>query len=290
MDMNILKYLAFIRTVECESFTKAAQLLNYSQSGISRMIADLEKEWSVQLLERKRNGVRLTSDGLKLLPYAKSLCESYQKLQMQIDDLNGLQSGLIRIGVVAGIATNWIPNIFAEFQKQFPSIDYELKLGLDTDIENWINDGEVDCGFLTLPTTPSFETEFLEQDRLLVVLPKNHPMAIYDKFPVRALADYPFILFEKDEKTEISEIFNRSGIRPNIHIRTVDDYAIISMVEKGLGISILPELILKRTSHKIITRELDIPAYRNLGFAVKNKKILPLAVKKFSEFLNFRNS
>lgn len=289
MDMNILKYLAFIKTVECESFTKAAQLLNYSQSGISRMIADLEKEWSVQLLERKRNGVKLTSDGLKLLPFAKSLCVAYQKLQMQIDDLNGLQSGLIRIGVVAGIATHWIPNIFAEFQKHYPNIDYELKLGLDSDIENWINDGEVDCGFLRLPTNASFETEFLEQDRLLVVLPENHPMAIYDKFPVRALSDYPFMLLEKDEKAEISEILDRSGIKPNIHIRTVDDFAIISMVEKGLGISILPELILKRTSHKIITRELDIPAYRNLGFAVKNKKTLPLAVKKFSEFLDYRN-
>ena len=113
MDMNILKYMAFIKTVDCGSFTRAAEILNYSQSGISRMIGDLEKEWKVALLERSRTGVKLTSDGTKLLPYARSVCEEYQKLQMQIDDLNGLQSGLIRIGTISSIATHWLPNIIA---------------------------------------------------------------------------------------------------------------------------------------------------------------------------------
>ena len=79
MDVSIQKYLAFIKTVECGSFTNAAEILSYSQSGISRMIGDLEKEWNVSLLERSRGGVRLTSDGLKLLPYAQSVCSEYFK-------------------------------------------------------------------------------------------------------------------------------------------------------------------------------------------------------------------
>ena len=99
MDMNISKYMAFVTTVEYGSFTKAAEILNYSQSAISRMINDLEKEWKISVLERSKAGVKLTSDGLKLLPYAKSLCEEYKKLQMQVDELNGLQSGIIRIGL-----------------------------------------------------------------------------------------------------------------------------------------------------------------------------------------------
>ena len=85
MDMNIQKYMAFIKAVEHSSFTKAAEALNYSQSGISRMINDLEKEWKVTLLERGRTGVRLTSDGMKLLPHAKSVCAEYEKLLMQVD-------------------------------------------------------------------------------------------------------------------------------------------------------------------------------------------------------------
>lgn len=75
MEMNILKYMAFIKTAEYGSFTKAAEVLHYSQSGISRMIGDLEKEWRVTLLERSRWGVSLTSDGSRLLARAQKLCE-----------------------------------------------------------------------------------------------------------------------------------------------------------------------------------------------------------------------
>ena len=77
MDMNIQKYIAFVKTVELGSFTKAAKILNYSQSGISRMIHDLEQEWGITLLERNRAGLRLTSDGMNVLPYAKELAEKY---------------------------------------------------------------------------------------------------------------------------------------------------------------------------------------------------------------------
>lgn len=115
MDMNIQKYMAFVKTVEYGSFTRAAEMLNYSQSGISRMINDLEKEW--------------------------------------------------------------------------------------------IADGRVDCGFLRLPARSEFETCFLEQDKLLAVLPENHSLAHLEKIPVAALCDEPFMLLEKGAKAEVSEIY-----------------------------------------------------------------------------------
>ena len=289
MDMNIQKYLAFIKTVEYGSFTKVAQMLNYSQSGISRMINDLEKEWNVTLLERNRTGVRLTSDGVKILPIAQSLCNEFSRLQEQIDEINGLQSGIIRIGTFSSVATHWLPNIIKEFQKDYPNIDYELLLGDYTEIEEWIKTGRVDLGFLILPTTEDFETEFLEDDQLLVVLPENHPLAECDKFPVKALCDYPFMLLEKGAKAEISEILEKNSITPNVHFTTLDDYAVMSMVEGGLGISILPRLILRRIPYKIVTKELDVPAYRKIGIAVKDKNRTSIAVKKFMEYLDYRN-
>ncbi len=129
MDMNLLKYMAFVKTVEYGSFTKASEILHYSQSGISRMIGDLEREWHIALLERNRSGVKLTSDGSRLLPYARKLCEEYQKMQMQVDDLRGVQTGLIRIGTFSSVATHWLPNIIRAFQKDYPGVDYELLLG-----------------------------------------------------------------------------------------------------------------------------------------------------------------
>ena len=288
MDMNILKYMAFIKTVEYGSFTKAGELLNYSQSGISRMINDLEKEWNITLLERNRSGVKLTSDGSRLLPYAQSLCDEYQKLQMQVDDLHGVQSGIIRIGTFSSVATHWLPNIIKAFQKDYPGIDYELLLGDYTGIEEWIAEGRVDCGFLRLPTNPDFEIIYLEQDKLLAILPENHPLTKYDKVPIADLCNEPFMLLEKGAKAEVSEVFERNGLTPRVHFTTWDDYAVMSMVESGLGISILPQLILKRIPYKIVAKELDVPAYRDIALALRSKKTASLAVRRFLEYLDYR--
>ncbi len=288
MDMNLQKYLSFVKTVEYGSFTKAAEILNYTQSGISRMIADLEKEWSVTLLERSKNGVKPTSDGLKLLPYAQNLCADFDKLKMQVDELNGLQSGLIRIGTFSSVATHWLPNIIKEFQKDCPNIDYELLLGDYTEIEEWIHTGRVDCGFLRLPTHTDFDTIFLEEDKLMAIIPEKHPLKDCEKFPVAALCKEPFMLLEKGAKAEISEIFERNNLKPNVKFTTWDDYAVMSMVESGLGIAILPELILKRVPYRIIAKELDVPAYRDIGLALRDKKTASLAVKRFVEYLQYR--
>ena len=229
MDMNILKYQAFIKTVEYGSFTKAAEVLKYSQSGISRMINDLEQEWGIILLERNRSGVRLTSDGIKVLPYAKKLCADYEKLQMYVDDIKGVQAGIIRIGTFSSVATHWLPNIIKVFQKDYPNIDYELLLGDYSEIEEWISVGRVDCGFLRLPTKADFETIFLERDEMLAILPENHTLVNCDKIPIEALAREPFMLLEKGGKSEITELFEENGLNLNTRFTTWDDYAVMSM-------------------------------------------------------------
>lgn len=286
--MNIQKYKAFVKAVEYGSFTKAAEVLNYTQSGISRMISDLETEWSVSLLERGRAGVSLTSDGLKLLPQIKRICNEQEILMTQIEDLHDMQSGLIRIGTFSSVATHWLPNIIKIFKKNYPRIDFELLLGDYTEIESWILEGRVDFGFLRLPTNAQFETIFLEQDRLLVVIPQDHPLANCDKFPINELLNNPFMLLEKGAKAEISEIFEKHHISPQVHFTTWDDYAIMSMIENGLGISILPELILQRIPYKIIAKELEIPSFRNIGVAMREQKLLSIATKRFLQYLQYR--
>lgn len=290
MDMNLQKYRALVKTVETGSLTKAAEVLSYSQSGISRMIQDLEKDWQVALLERSRSGVRLTSDGMTLLPHMKAVLESYQTLQQHVDEINGLQAGLIRIGTFSSVATHWLPYIIQAFQKDYPNIDYELLLGDYTEIEAWILEGRVDCGFLRLPAHPELETIFLEQDKLLVILPENHPLAQAEHFPVQALVNDPFMLLEKGAKAEISEIFVKNNLIPHVQLTTWDDYAIMSMVESGLGISILPQLILKRIPYRFVAKELDIPAYREIGFALRDRKTASTATRKFIEYLPYRSA
>ncbi|SCZ80195.1 LysR family transcriptional regulator [Acidaminobacter hydrogenoformans] len=289
MNLNLQKLMAFVKTVECGSFTKAAEALNYTQSGISRMIQDLEKEWNTALLERSRAGVRLTSDGILLLPHAKMLCHEYQKLQNQVDELNGLQSGLIRIGTISSVATHWLPGIIKAFQKDFPGIDYELLLGDYSEIEAWIMEGRVDCGFLIEPAHPDLESIFLGQDKLLAILPIDHPLTEFDRVPIQALCEQPFMLLDRGGRSEVKEIFSHYGIVPKVKFTTWDDYAIMSMVESGLGVSILPQLILQRIPYRIVAKELDVPAYREICLALRSRQTASHGVKRFLEYLSHRH-
>ncbi|MBQ8583020.1 MAG: LysR family transcriptional regulator substrate-binding protein, partial [Clostridia bacterium] len=95
-------------------------------------------------------------------------------------------------------------------------------------------------------------------------------------------------LLEKGAKAEISEVFERNGITPNVHFTTWDDYAVMSMVEGGLGIAILPELILRKIPYKIVAKELDVPAFRRIGVAFRSQNALSIAAKKFMEYLKYR--
>ena len=135
-----------------------------------------------------------------------------------------------------------------------------------------------------------FDIEILttEQDRLLVVLPEGHPLAELEKIPVSAITEEPFLLLKNGENADALEIFGRSMSAPKVRFTSEDGFAVLAMVENGLGISILPELILKRGSRRIVSRELEIPVYRNLGIGWQEKQSASLAVKRFMEYLKYR--
>ena len=188
-----------------------------------------------------------------------SLCAEYEKLQTKVDDLHGLKAGLIRIGIFSSVATHWLPKVIKAFQNDYSQIEYEILLGDYTEIEKWIIERRVDFGFLRLPTLSQFETMFLAQDELMVVLPEAHPMAEADVFPMAALCKEPFLLLEKDKNIVVSDIFRKNQLKPDIRFTTWDDYAIMSMVEAGLGISILPSLVLQRIPYRIVIKKLEMP-------------------------------
>lgn len=285
LNMNLQKYLAFVKTVEYQSFTKAAAELKCSQSGVSRMISDLEREWQVVLLARNRAGVRLTAEGQKLLPYVRQVLEQCRLLQNQVDELAGLESGLIRIGTFLSVATHWLPGIIREFQKSYPHIEYEFLLGDYDEIEEWILEGRVDCGFLRLPVSPELETLPLARDKHLVIMPEGHELAGCARFPLAALERYPFMLQQSGECSDVTEILARHGLHPQVSFSTWDDYVIMSMVESGLGISILPQLILQRAPYRIVARELEQPAYRDIVFCLRSREQASQAVKRFIDYL-----
>ena len=287
--MSIQKYRAFVTAAELCSFTKAAEQLGYTQSAVSRMVADLEDEWNINLFERNKKQLKLTSDGIAMLPYARNVSNEYVKMKRQAEALHGLEKGLIRVGTFSSVATHWLPNIIRKFQEDYPGIEYELLLGDYTEIEEWIMSGRVDCGFLRLPTTNKMDAVFLERDELKAIIPEHHDMAEAEIFPLEKLCSEPFMLLEKGAKAEISQLFEKHGLKPDVRFTTWDDYAVMSMVESGLGVSILPELILKRIPYRVKSKPLDVDAFRNIGFCVKDMKTIAAVTERFMEYLDYRS-
>lgn len=285
MEGALQKYEALLETVDTGSFTKAAAELSYTQSGISRMVAELERSWGITLLVRGRGGVELTSDGRTVLPYVRNIVSMQRSLQMEIDDLSGLRSGVIRIGTFSSVAAQWLPNIIERFQADYPGIEYELFIGDYAEIRSWIASGRVDCGFLVLPVEEDFDVITMGSDRLLAVLPPDHELA---KKKVVKLSDFegqPFLLDEKGTEAMVTDIFHEADITPEINLTTPDDYVIMSMIESGLGVSILPELILERAPYDLAIRPLDVNPIREIGFAVRRQASASRAVRTFEAYL-----
>ena len=287
MEMNLQKYMALVKTAEYGSFTRAAEALAYSQSGISHMVNDLEKEWHVALLERRHGGVKLTADGQRLISYVKRICEDFDLLQRQVAELNGLKSAKLRIGVFHSVATVWMPSIMKAFCHDFPEAEFELRAGAYEEIEEWLMEGQIDCGCVCLPTQLDVDVFPLAEDRVQIILPKGHPLARLDVVPIQELKNERLMLLESGggENRVIYDLLARHDLISSVRIVTEDDATAMTMVENGIGIAFFPQLSLEDIRYDVEIRDLDQTAYRKIGIAVRDRKTAPLAVRRFLEYL-----
>ncbi len=283
--MGDAKYQVLLKIAELGSMTRAAEALGYTQSAISRTIAELEREWGLPLLTRSRSGAALTAEGALLLPYLQGVCNAHRRLEEQIGELHGLTQGTLRLGTLPSIAVHWLPGLMKGFLTLYPSIRFELRSSMEyIEIENWVEKGVVDCGFVLLPAREGLETVPLRRDPLLALLPTGHPMSGADSYPLARFALEPFIELIDGRDREIVGIFQRHGIKPNVAYAVNDDYAIISMVENGLGVSLLHELVLQRTPYRVITKPLDPPQFRDLGLAARGGWETSPLVQRFLDY------
>ena len=276
------KYRALLRTAELGSITRAAEDLGYTQSAVSRIISDLEQEWGVTLLIRGRSGVTLTAAGEALLPCLRTVCNAERELQEEVAELHGLTRGTIRVGTFNSISVHWLPRLMKSFLEKYPAIRFEILTHIEyREIEDWVISGHVDCGFISLPCSLGLDTVFLRRDRHMAVLPADHPLAAAESYPMERFAQDPYIKLEDDRDREVIQIFEHCGVKPNLQYLVNDDYAAISMVESGLGVSVLTELVLRRTPYHVAIKPLDPPQFRDIGLAVRDRGTASPATARF---------
>lgn len=212
-------------------------------------------------------GIEISSEGTQLLPILQSIVKGQEELSFAVGELHGLQSGLIRVGAFTSMATGWMPLMIKSFHEKYPNIRFQIFNGEYNQIATWLRRGQIDCGFLALPCAKEFDTTFLLRDSLTVILPPNHPLRDAECFPVSRLSDEDFISLMEEQDYEINLFLEHLRQSPRIKFEVSSDFAILAMVECGLGISVVHDLILHPNRHGIIKKPLDEPYYRDIAIA-----------------------
>lgn len=281
--MSIRKYIAYLRTVETGSITQAANELGYTQSAVSKMISDLEADWHCTLLTRNHSGIEISSDGMALLPTIREIIKDYEDLTFAVSELHGMQAGTLRIGSFTSFSTSVLPAILKSFHEKYPNIQIQLLNGEYNEISDWLRRGAVDCGFLAVPASNEFETTFLLRDSFVAILPLDHPMAHEAVFPLSQLPNECFINLKEIQDYEINRFLDQSKVVPRVTYDVTSDFALLSMVEAGLGISIVHNLILQPQRYQVVRLPLDVTQWRDIGIAVKRNYVPSTITRLFTE-------
>lgn len=279
------RFIVLKKIVELGSFTKAAEELGYTQSAVSQAVASLESELSLTLLRRSRTGVRLTGEGEELYPFIERTVLQYLSMREKAKEITGLASGVVRVGTMSSVTCHWMPKLIKGFQELYPNVRFLFHQGDYTSIQEWIKSGAVDFGFVTPAAVSGLETVVIKDGEMLAVLPGDHPLAARKKLALSEIAGEPFILLEEGNYSEPLNAFAAAGLTPDIKYTIHDDYAIMTMVEAGLGVSILAELVLRRNSFDIVSLPLAPPVYRTLALGFKDRASLPIAAKYFIRYI-----
>lgn len=188
----------------------------------------------------------------ELYSFIERTLYQYQAMQTKAEEIRGLDTGIVRVGTLTSITCHWMPQLIRDFQKQYPHVQFIFHQGDYTSIPEWIRTGAVDFGFTSPAAVHDLKLEFLKEGEMLAVLPAGHALASQESVRLEELVTEPFILLEEGRYSEPLEAFRNAGLEPDIKYTIHDDFAIMTMVEAGLGVSILAKLMLRRTNYQTV--------------------------------------
>lgn len=283
--MESKKLEALLMAVDLGSFTRAAEVLGYTQSGLTHMMNSLEREVGFQLLERGRNGVRLTEDGERVAPAIREFLQANAHLDGLIAQVSASRSEVIRVSAFASIAMHWLPQIIQTFRRECPDVDVDIRMAdhVDSPYE-LLAQGKMDAIFASRQKEGVYDWLHLRDDPMYAVLPMDYPLASNAvTFPLKSFDGQEFIMPSQGYDRDIMRVFNAHGVRPKVRPTVVDDGTVINMVEHGLGISMMSALTLKGRNNRVILLPVEPEASRDLGLAVHSMETASPALLHFIE-------
>ena len=277
--METKKLEALVTAERTGSFTKAAEVLGYTQSGLTHMMNSLEKDIGFALLVRSRNGIRLTAAGERVFPMIEDFLRSGDTLEREIRLINTRREETIRVASYASIAMHWLPEIIQRFRYNHPDVAVDVQMGSVEEVYRWVQEDKADMGFASWQEWVTLDWTRLRSDPLLAILPPDYDLQGRSNLDVHCLEGMDFLMPSLGFHLDIMRALG--DVKPNIRETHVSDSVIISMVEHGLGVSILSELVLKGRRDNVVAVPLDPPAVRELGIAVRSKKEMRPMARQF---------
>ena len=275
----------FLKAAETGSLTKAALALGYTQAGVSLMVRRMEEECGFALLTREKSGVRLTKDGERLLPIMREIVRWDERFRETAAEIKGVSIGTVRVGCYSSIAYHWMPRVIRAFRKDYPKIAIDIMEGSVDEIERWIEERRADVGFLSARHGQKFHTVRLAEDSVLVLLPPEHPLCAAEKFPLSALGDAPFIVTDDSDAYPVVRAYEEKyGPIADMKVSSTGD-ATVSMVACGLGVSVLPALMLRGHSAGVVVKEISPPFFRTIIMGMRSPDELSPAAKRFLNYV-----
>ena len=268
----------FLTSIDSGSFTKAGEILGYTQSNLTQMMKSFEDELGIPLLIKTKRGVEPTGEAKLLIPSMRALISQEEIFLQEADEIHGIRRGTIRIGTYGSVSAAWLPRMLGFFQSAHPDVEFNIIESGQDEMLKGLLAGSMDISLMSRPDHDEVEFVPVLDDPMVAVFPPAHPLSSFDYIPVSELSKYPLIMTYPEYDTDAHRVLKSAGLESEVKYYFKDDFAVLSMVRHGLGISVLPELSIERFEGSYDYRMLDPEAYRTLGIGIRSiKEAGPLA-------------
>ena len=289
--MQIESLKVFCDLVETESFTKAAQINNVTQSAVSQQISSLERQFKSLLIERSKKKFRLTREGQVLYDYSKQIIQTFDALHSKLQEIKDIVSGNIRVATIYSIGLHDLPPYIKRFLKEYPTVHVHVEYRRANQVYDDVLSNVVDIGLVAYPTKdPKLEIVQLRKDPLVLICHPQHPFARLKSVKFKAVAGQKFIGFEPDIPTR--KALDKILREYDVNVTNVMEFDNIETVKRAVeidaGISIVPQ---STVSQEISKQTLvavpfdDAEFFRPLAAIYKKTKVLSPAMRQFIEIL-----
>lgn len=289
--MQIESLKVFCDLTETESFTKAAQINQITQSAVSQQVSSLEKQFKSLLIERSKKKFRLTREGQVLYEFSKQIIQTYDSLQSKLQEIKDIISGTIRIATIYSIGLHDLPPYIKRFLKSFPTVNVHVEYRRSNQVYDDVLSNVVDLGLVAYAAKDGrLEVVPLRKDRMVLICHPNHPLARNKTVKLTELSGQRFIGFEPDIPTRkaIDKILKDMNVTVQ-HVMEFDNIETVKRaVEIEAGVSIVPQgTILQEVSKETLTQISfdDAEFFRPLSAIYKKNKVLSPALKQFLAIL-----